>query len=105
MASIPTYVAGNEGDTIQINTPDDLTGATVKEMRFRKPNGVTADVDAAFTDGSGANGQLKVVTGGAFKFDEPGRWRVRAYVEIPAGKFASLFGEFQVERDLPEPEV
>jgi hypothetical protein len=105
MGALPTYVAGNEGDSIQIITPDDLTGATVKEMRFRKPNGVIVDVEASFTDGTGANGELRVVTDAAFKFDEPGRWRVRAYVEIPAGKFASLHGEFQVERDLPEPEV
>jgi len=66
---------------------------------------VTIDVEASFTDGTGANGELRVVTGAAFKFNEPGRWRVRAYVEIPAGKFASLYGELQVQRDLPEPEV
>ena len=105
MTALPTYVAGNEGDSLQINTPDDLTGATVKEMRFRKPNGTTVDVEAAFTDGSGANGELRVVTGTEFKFQEPGRWKVRAYVEIPAGKFRTPAGEFQVLKDLAEPEV
>jgi hypothetical protein len=99
--AFPTYVQNNEGDTIEIDTPDDISDATVKTFRFKKPDGTIVDVTAAFSNAPGTDGKLKVVTAaGGFLLNQAGPWRVRGYVERPSGKFRTLPAEFYVAADL-----
>jgi hypothetical protein len=101
--AFPSYVLGNEGDTIEIDTPDNVSDATVKQLRFRRPDGTTVDVTAAFST-DGTDGKLKVVTSsGGFLLNQAGPWKVRAYVERPSGKFRTPTAEFYVAADLAVP--
>jgi len=101
--AFPTYVQNNEGDTVEIDTPENISDATVKKLRFKKPDLSTVDVTASFTT-DGTDGKIKVVTAaGGFLLDQVGPWKVRGYVERPSGKFRSLPAEFYVAADLPAP--
>lgn len=58
----------------------DLSGATTKQIKFRKPSGAMVTKDAEFkTDG--ADGHLIYVTETGF-LDESGTWVAQAYVVL-----------------------
>ena len=98
-----TYVLGNLGDTIEIDTPDDISLATEMTLRFQKPDGTTVDVEAEFTT-DGTDGKVIVETDETFSLDQEGTWKVRANVVLPGGTYSTLPAEFYVEEDLSEPE-
>lgn len=65
------------------NTPINLTGATVLQIKFKKPDGVTITKTATIT-GSGADGLMGYVSEANF-FNLPGTWLAQAIVTLSGG--------------------
>ena len=59
----------------------DISSATTKQFKFKKPDGTTTTVDASFTlDGS--DGNLQYIVGSGF-LDQAGTWQVQVYLVLP----------------------
>jgi len=57
----------------------DISTASVKQFKIRKPSGELLTVDCSFVD-DGTDGQLKYDFDD--ELDEPGAWSVQAYIEL-----------------------
>lgn len=74
--------------------PEDISGATVKEIRFKKPTGVILVKTATFsTDGIDGYIQYMVISG---DLDMSGTWEIEGYVEGVGFKNTSSKGTFYV---------
>lgn len=70
-----------EGDTktvILVDTLHDITGATKLELRVIKP----CNEEVTWTGTLNGTTKIQYITQAA-DFDEPGKWRLNAYVESP----------------------
>lgn len=77
----------------------DISSATVKQIRFLKPDGTVMDRDADFiTDGT--DGLMRYIIQ-AGELDQVGRWWYQPYLEMPA--WSGYVGKkvFLVETNLP----
>jgi hypothetical protein len=82
-------------------TPLDISGATVKKLRFIKPNGVLLEVDAVFPQGStGSDGKLQYVSV-ASDLSPYGTWQASAYIVTPGINTPTQIGEFDIVRSIP----
>jgi hypothetical protein len=63
------------------NLPKDVSGATVKRLRFKKPGGVSFEKDATFTT-DGTDGKINYVTQSSSDIDRQGTWNVQAYLVL-----------------------
>lgn len=94
---------GDIGTVIRItvnedNVAKDVSGATAKAFKFRKPSGATVNKNASFeTDGT--DGVLRYVTADG-DLDEAGLWRVQVLLEIGTGSWSSDIAEFRVDPNL-----
>ena len=73
----------------------DISGATVKELNFKKPDGTVVEQTAVFTT-DGSDGKIQY-TSVVDDLDEAGRWFLEGYVETPTGNFTSVRGHFDVD--------
>jgi len=91
------------GSTFELTVTDDsialdLTTATIKQIKFGKPDGVTVIQTASFvTDGS--DGKIEYVTVES-DLDVVGKWKLQAYVEMGGGKWHSTMDYFNVIANL-----
>lgn len=86
--------------TIRDETQDivDISSASVKQMRFKKPDGtVVTKVATLRTDGS--DGKMKYASE-VDDLDVAGGWQVQGYVEIGSGKWSSDVHRFRVYANL-----
>jgi len=95
---------GDVGTVFEVTLKDgasivDVSGASTKQIIFKKPNGGTVEKDADFvTDGQ--DGKLKYTTL-ADDLDVIGVWKLQAYVVISgSGDWKSDVGEFTVYDNL-----
>ena len=92
------------GTLIQIQVVDcdgtavDISGATAKQMVFKKPSGATLTVNADFVN-TGVDGLLKymIVSG---DLSEIGTWKVQAIVIVGGYIWHSNFESFRVYRNI-----
>lgn len=78
----------------------DISSATTKTIKFRKPNGTVVDQPGVFkTDGT--DGILRYVSI-LDDLDKVGTWRLQAFVTLisPAGSWHSNIDEFDVHYNL-----
>ena len=76
----------------------DISSATVKKLYIEKPDGTLLTKDAVFTtDGTDGKMQYVVISG---DLSLVGIYKVQGRVEMPAGKWNSNIGDFQVEENL-----
>jgi hypothetical protein len=78
------FYKGDIGVQIDVQTNTDLTTATTKTLKIRKPSGTTADWTATVI-GSASLGNLRYTTVSG-DFDEVGEYRMQAYVELSSGQ-------------------
>jgi len=75
-----------------------ISAATVKKFRFKKPGGTIIEKTAEFdTDGTDGILKYETVLG---DIDEAGPWEMQAYLEFPTGKWWSSRETFQVYENL-----
>ncbi len=83
-----TFMLGDYGAALRLRVTDDgeavdLSLATVKRIKLRKPDGVVVTKDAEFTnDGTDGNMQYTLVAG---DLDVAGRWRWQGYLAGVSG--------------------
>ena len=75
-----------------------ISTATVKEAKFRKPDCSTITRTLAFKT-NGADGIVKY-TCLASDLDQPGEWKAQVRVVMPTGEWHSDWAEFSVYRNL-----
>jgi hypothetical protein len=76
----------------------DISSASVKLIRFEKPDGTKIVRDATFNN-DGSDGIITYTTVEG-DIDLIGDWQVQGYAEITSGKFSSMKKRFRVENTL-----
>lgn len=77
----------------------DIQSATVKQIKFKKPNGITVTHDAVFASG-GTDGLLNyTVIAGDLDIVGEG-WQIQGFVTLPTGEWHSDEGAFTVWEHL-----
>lgn len=95
---------GDIGTVIELTVKDggsavNISAATTKQIKFRKPNGTTVTKTAVFTT-DGTDGKIKYTTV-ADDLDTAGIWRAEAYLAGVGGWTGkSDFVEFRVQATL-----
>ncbi len=78
--------------------PLDISTATIKKIRLRKPTGVMTEVTGVFvTDGSDGKLQYTTIANDLIGF---GRWEAQAYVTTPTFTTGSDITTFDVDRNV-----
>lgn len=77
---------GQTGVTIQVEMGIDITGASTKKIKYRKPSGETGEWTATVV--SDTAGVLKYTTTTAAELDEAGLWDVWPYAILGDGSIA-----------------
>lgn len=96
----------DSGTLVRITITEDgsavnISDATVKRIKFRRKDKTTFQVDANFlTDGTDG---VIVYTSGSADFNQPGEWRMQAYIETPTGKWHSEIQSFSVGEIIAVP--
>lgn len=72
---------GDIGTPVQVNTFVDLTAATVKEYKIKKPDGSIETWTADIPDGMGASDGYLVHISEAGDFDQAGKYYLQVHVE------------------------
>lgn len=76
----------------------DISGATTKQIIFKKANGETVTKTATFkTDGTDGKIQYTTVTN---DLDVEGTWEIQAFVILASGEWMSDVSRFVVNRNL-----
>ena len=76
----------------------DISGATTREFKLKKPSGATVTKSATFTT-DGTDGQIEYVTVDG-DLDEVGEWKLQVYLVLPSGSWRSNIGSFRVDGNL-----
>ena len=90
-----------------VDTPVDISNATVMELGFILPSGKVRIRPAVHTT-DGADGKVQYVTqaGDLSEVGTPTKpWRVQAYVEQPGKKHTTDTRKFVVKPAIPRPEI
>jgi hypothetical protein len=87
-----------EFDVVDDGVAVDVSTATVKRVRARKPDGTAAAFDVSFLN-DGENGKLVYISK-ANDLDQDGVWRFQIYVEMPSGSFHSSIVNRRVYENL-----
>ncbi|KKN45874.1 hypothetical protein LCGC14_0678690 [marine sediment metagenome] len=74
----------------------DLEGATILEIRFKKPGGAVVVQTASIPSASGTvDGEIEYITVDG-DLDEVGMWKIRGRVVLPTGTWTSSEDTFKV---------
>ena len=77
---------------------EDISGATIKKMIFKKPDGARVSKVAEFyTDGTDGKIQYKLSAG---LINISGLWKYEGFVETPEGAWSTTMLEFTVDEIL-----
>jgi hypothetical protein len=94
---------GDIGTVFEVSLVDDgvavdLTGITVKNLIFKKPDGtVVTKIGTVY--GVPANGVLRYTTLTG-DLDKDGCWQIQAQITLPGGSWKSDIGVFEVHSNL-----
>tara|TARA_B100000745_G_C19786294_1_gene257842 strand:- start:62 stop:373 length:312 start_codon:yes stop_codon:yes gene_type:complete len=89
------FIVTVKDDTSVIN----VSGATTKEIVFKKPSGTKVTAAASF-ESDGTDGVLSYTTTGT-ELDETGTYKIQAHVVLSAGNdFHSDISTFKVYRNI-----
>lgn len=83
----------------QDNLVVDISQATVKKMKFVKPDGTALSKDTVFST-DGTDGKIRWTTTQATDLDQAGDWDREGYVEMPTGKWHTTIVTFRVHEHL-----
>lgn len=83
------------------NAALDLTGASLLQFRFRKPDGTRFDRTATL-DGVATLGVI-IYVGQTGEFETPGDWCYQAHVTIPSGEWWGDVADFVILPNLAAP--
>jgi len=94
---------GDIGTIFEIELKDCLTvlnisAATVKQIIFQKPTGVSVTKTAIFST-DGVDGKIRYVTVSG-DLDVVGTWKIQAKVVLPTGTWSSNIDKFKVYSNL-----
>lgn len=78
-----TYV-GDVGTRITLTLGEDASTATVRTIKYEKPNGSVGGWDAEL---GADNESIYYDTASADDLDQAGTWTLESYVEMPTGKW------------------
>ena len=92
--SVTVYDTGSTGTTSVL----DVSGATTKQIIFKKPTGTTLTKAAVFTT-DGTDGKIQYVTV-SDDLDSTGTWQLQAYIVASDGSWKSDVGTFKVYENL-----
>jgi len=82
------------------NAVVDVSTASVKRIRYRKPDG-TEDFFAANFESDGSDGQINYITASTDDLDQVGEWEIQGYVELSGGAIIpTSIGQFFVRDNL-----
>jgi len=90
---------GDTGTSIRITIKDDneivdISGASLLQVIFAKPDGTRNEVNGSlYTDGT--DGIIEYILADG-DIDQPGMYKIQAYVEISGGSYYSSIGSFKV---------
>lgn len=91
---------GDTGVSFQFTVKDqdsvavDVSGATTKQLKFKKPGGTTVTQTASFvTDGT--DGKIEYISDDG-DLDEAGDWEIQVYVVLASGKKHTQRQHFKV---------
>ena len=84
MSSENKVYVGDEGTVIELDCGEDISTATVTDIKVRKPDGTLVTWTGSKNGGVNSQIDYTVVTD---DFDQPGAYRLQAYVEMPSGKW------------------
>jgi hypothetical protein len=76
------FIQGDEGKVLDVSVTIDITGATVRQLKMRKPSGTTAAWTASIQQAS--PGILRYTTT-TDDLDEAGQYVGHAYIEDASG--------------------
>ena len=76
----------------------DISTATTKEIKFKKPSGTTATKAGTFTT-DGSNGKLEYTSESGL-LDEITTWQIQGHVIIGTQDFNTTIGTFEVVENL-----
>ena len=85
-----TYV-GDTGTVITLDCGQDISAATARAIKARKPDGTTVTWAAV---ASGANAIAFTTLAGSL--DQPGRWKLQASVTLPSGTWLGETAQLDV---------
>lgn len=83
----------------QDNDVVDISTASVKKMKFRKPDGTVVTNDASFST-DGTDGKIRWTTDDVDDLDQAGDWSREGYVELSSGKWHTTIVTFRVHEHL-----
>jgi hypothetical protein len=81
-----------------LNEAVDISSATLREMRFKKPSLAVVVQTAVFTT-DGTDGKIQYVSV-ADDLDQSGDWKLQGYVEMPLWQGYTSIGQFEVAPNL-----
>ncbi len=76
----------------------DISAATTKEFKFRRPDGSVTTVTAVFV-GTGSDGKLSYTVPSGF-LNMQGVWKVQALITFASSYYQTAPGQFVVEANL-----
>ncbi len=76
----------------------DISSATIKTIKFSKPDNTILSKTADFTT-DGTDGKIDYVSI-TNDIDVKGEWKIQGYIEMPSGKFHTSMGSFGVSANL-----
>ena len=79
----------------------DLSGASVREILFKKPDAATLVKQAALS-GDGADGYIEYISI-AGDLNVVGDWKIQAYVKTPEGEWSTDLEVFKVSTNIKRP--
>jgi hypothetical protein len=91
---IPYVFLNDIGTLINVDVGSDITGATVHQIKYIKPDGSSGNWDATVST------QYLQYTTADGDLDELGDWEVQAYVETASGKWHGEVTRFKVLKPI-----
>lgn len=76
----------------------DVSTASAKQIKFRKPSGVTVSKTADF-DTDGSDGVIKYAATSGF-IDEIGTWRIQGRIVNASGEWSSQIKPFTINKNI-----
>ncbi len=100
MASVRVNDTGTrfELTIVENDVAVDISSATMKTIKFQKPDNVILSKTADFTT-DGTDGKIDYVSI-TNDIDVKGEWKIQGYIEIPSGKFHTSMSSFGVSGNL-----
>ena len=94
MASLTRAHKGDVGRKLRLNAGENITTASLAQISYKKPSGVTGTWAATIEDLTYAS----YTTISTNDLDETGNWEIQLYVEMNGAQIHGALAEFHVYR-------